>query len=54
MAIMDTVPQRRRWELSAYENQIIKLHSQTWFISEAAAFLQAERNKKTGQQRDKV
>lgn len=45
MAIMASVPQRRRWELSAFENQIIKLHSQTWLISEAVAFLQAERHK---------
>lgn len=53
-AIMATVPQRGRWELSAYENQIVKLHSQTWLISEAVAFLQAKRNKESGQQRDKV
>lgn len=53
MAIMAYVLQRGRWDLSVYENQIIKLHSQTWLISEAVAFLQTERNKR-GQQRDEV
>lgn len=54
MDIMVTVPQRWRWELSAYENRIIKLHSQIWLISGAVAFLQAERNKKNGKQRNSV
>lgn len=53
MDILTTVPLRGRWELSADENQIIQLHSQIWLISEAVAFLRAERNKKSRQLRDK-
>lgn len=36
------LPQRERWWLSAYERQIIKLHSRTWILSEGPAFLPAD------------
>lgn len=52
MAIMATVPLRGRWEPSAYENQIIKLHSQIWLISEAVTFLLTEKKINGRQQRE--